>query len=64
MKDITKRALRYIKNTGEGATKENFMEDHDPIGEILWSELIGLVLIDENGKIHLTEAGKQELINL
>lgn len=64
MNDTTKHALRYVKYADGNATKKHFIEDHDPIGEVLWSALTGLVWLDENDKILLTEAGKQELINL
>ena len=32
-------ALRYIQNAGIGATKRNFLEDHEPIGRLLLKDL-------------------------
>lgn len=56
-------ALKYVKNTGGGANKDNFIEDWEPIGEELWAALYtdGLVRIDGNGMIYATTAGLLEL---
>lgn len=53
------KALEYVKNTGGGATKENFIDDWEPIGETLWTGLFtdGLVRINADGKIYLTALG-------
>ncbi len=60
--------LRYVKNTNGGATKANFIEDHEPIGNSLWINLSdewheghGYITIDSGGKIALTEKGKKAL---
>lgn len=55
--------LQYVKNTGGGATKQNFFEDWEPIGEMAWNALErdGLVLEGENGKIYTTAAGEAAL---
>ena len=54
-------ALQYVKNTNGGATKENFFDDHDPIGKMLWKDISGMVMEDENGKIWLTKFGQEVL---
>ena len=59
MNAFHKRALQYVKNTNGGATVEHFFEDHEPIGDKLWAELLsqGFVTIDGNGRIALTDDG-------
>lgn len=56
-------ALEYVRNTGGHATVDHFVEDHEPIGQQLWSMLLdrGLVMVDERGAIIPTEAGMAEL---
>lgn len=56
-------ALRYVQNTGLGATPVNFMEDHNPVGAQLWREITnkGYAEVDINGKIYLTNAGRKVL---
>jgi hypothetical protein len=51
--DPLQRALEYVGNTARRATLANFLEDHSPIGEKLWSELLSRALahIDESGHI-------------
>lgn len=63
MNDFIKRCLRYVKNAGEGATADRFIEDHAPIGERLYLELIvgGWIKEDETNHIYLTESGKEAL---
>jgi len=55
-------ALQYVKNTNGGATKDNFVEDHEPVGEWLWHELVsqGWVATTDD-RIHLTPPGEQAL---
>ena len=54
------RALEYIQNTNYGATLEDFKVDWEPIGNILWKDLLEdkLVLITNAGKVALTPQGK------
>ena len=54
-------ALQYVKRTGGGATKANFIDDHEPIGELLWGDISGMVREDHNGRIWLTGRGELEL---
>lgn len=61
MSNIHTKALQYVKNTNGGATKAIFVDDHEPIGLLLWSQLAGKIRADENGIIWLTEAGEDEL---
>ena len=63
MNDMQKQALRYVKNTGGGATKEHFVEDHEPIGDLLWNEIFtqGWVTSNNDGKIILTHLGEEAL---
>jgi hypothetical protein len=54
-------ALKYVWNTGGGATKDNFDEDHDPIGNYLWEDLAGAGFVEvRNDKIYLTDSGLEE----
>ena len=57
------QALQYVKNTNGGATKAHFMDDHKPIGPMLWDDLssAGYVRTDKNGRIFLTEEGDAAL---
>jgi hypothetical protein len=57
--ELEQRALEYVRNTGGGATKAHFMEDHEPIGARVWDVLVnaGFVSVDEYGRIRPTDAG-------
>lgn len=61
MNKMTKNALQYVKNTNGGATKKKFIEDHEPIGKMLWDDLRGMIREDDHGRIWLTEAGDTAL---
>jgi hypothetical protein len=59
-----RRVLQYVKNTGGGATRAHFIDDHEPIGERLWRRYFeddGLITIDSAGHIFLTRAGADAL---
>lgn len=60
---MERKALEYVRNTGGGATRDHFIDDHEPIGEVLWDRLsdAGLAGIDGDDRICLTDAGKKEL---
>lgn len=62
MNSNMKRAAQYVRNTNGGATLTTFIEDHEPIGEILWTSLAkyGYVRIVGN-KVVLTERGAAAL---
>ena len=57
MKRHHEQAIRYVHNTNGGATLANFIEDHEPIGQQLWDELLAerLVRIDEKGKVQMSK---------
>ena len=55
------RALQFVKNSGGYATKENFIDDHEPVGEWLWRDLAGYIEVNYDGKIFLTKAGHDAL---
>lgn len=63
MNNSTVSALQYIKNTNGGATRDIFVEDHEPIGEMLWRDAYDLELVDinSNGFVVLTEKGEKVL---
>lgn len=56
-------ALRYIQNTHLGATPVHFIEDHNPVGAMLWREVTskGYAEVNLDWKIHLTNAGSKVL---
>jgi hypothetical protein len=56
---MLRRALEYVRNTGGGATKAHFFEDHEPVGGLLWNDLSnrGLATTDSDGRIKPTEEG-------
>lgn len=60
---LNKAPLQYVRNTNGGATRAHFLEDHEPIGEMLWQGMFnsGLVRQDENGRIFLTDEGNAAL---
>jgi hypothetical protein len=56
--------LQYVKNTNGGATKADFIEDHEPIGHRLWQaycEQVQYIAVDPSGRIYLTPAGAYAL---
>ncbi|WP_433588238.1 hypothetical protein [Pseudomonas koreensis] len=57
MKHHHEQAIRYVRNTNGGATLANFIEDHEPIGQNLWDELMeaGWVCVDEQGKVQISK---------
>jgi len=58
-----RQALQYVRNTNGGATLDNFLEDHEPIGKELWQELRHNLYVfeDMNGRIRLTDSGNAAL---
>jgi len=56
-------ALRYVRDTSNGAIQEHFIGDFEPVGRLLWNDLMdkGLIEIREDNRIHLTRAGVAEL---
>lgn len=54
------RAIQYIKNTGGNATLADFVEDHEPVGQKLWEDLVqkGMVEI-VNGKVAVKDTDMQ-----
>ncbi len=58
-----KRELEYIKNAGKNAKIEYFVEDFSPIGYRILQHLkdSGLINLDINGNISLSESGEKQL---
>lgn len=59
-------ALQYVKNTNGGATRQNFLDDHEPIGPRLWEVLFeekNFITIDSAGKLFLSADGAAALAN-
>lgn len=56
-----KNALLYVKNTNGGATHSTFVDDHEPIGDMIWKSLYDRELVDINfnGFVVLTEKGEK-----
>jgi len=56
-------ALEYVRNTAGGATLDAFVDDHEPIGTILWRKLTsaGVAEVSPGGRVVLTEKGRQML---
>lgn len=55
-----REVLQYVKNTNGGATKEDFISDHEPIGNYLWVTYHwekSLITIGSDERIYLTQAG-------
>lgn len=63
MTTMEKQALQYVRNTAGGATLDAFMDDHEPIGPLLWRELTdaGLAQVSPGGRVIVTEAGQRLL---
>lgn len=53
--------LQYIVNTGGNATVDGFDDDWEPIGPTLRRELMPEFVVETDGKLALTEAGKAAL---
>lgn len=55
--------LQYVVNTNHGATKADFIEDWEPIGERVWDELWSAELIEFDKKLRvvLTKRGLKYL---
>jgi len=58
-------ALRYVRDTSNGAIQEQFLSDFEsPEGRLLWNDLMDKGLIEvreDNARIQLTLAGVAEL---
>ena len=61
MNNIQKRALEYVENTNGHATRANFIEDHEPIGDRLLEDLNALICENTDGNIILSSLGKAAL---
>ena len=59
MKPYDKQVLQYIVNTGGNVNIAGFDDDWEPIGPKLRSDLMPRYIIEVNGKLQLTEEGKQ-----
>jgi len=60
------QALEYVKNTAGNATVKHFEEDFEPIGGLMWSDLVesNLAFEGEDGYVRLTDAGRKMLQGL
>lgn len=57
-----RQALEYVRNANGGASRENFVEDFEPVGDQLWDELVSRDLVEERaGRIFLSAKGEREL---
>lgn len=66
MSPITTKALKWIDNLGPQATRANFVDDHEPVGATLLTQLWTRGLIDNpnipmTGILALTSAGLKVL---
>jgi len=60
MEPMRLAALEYVIKSNGGATKENFIEDHDPIGEQLWMYFCQKGWVHTlSGRVFITDIGKQ-----
>jgi hypothetical protein len=57
-----KRALEYIRNTGYGATVEQFDDDHEPIGPQLREDLRKFITVNRFGKLDYTTEGMKLMV--
>jgi hypothetical protein len=58
--DLKKRAVEYIRNTGETATIAQFDDDHEPIGPMLRQDIREYFSVVD-GVMKLTDAGRSAL---
>jgi hypothetical protein len=55
-----KQYLRWIRNSNGGYTKETFLEDAEPLGNLLWDTIEKeFLVVIRDGKLYLTEAGNR-----
>jgi hypothetical protein len=60
MNDLMKKAIQYIRNTGETATVAQFDDDHEPIGPSLREDIEKYFTV-EGGVMKLTHLGRAVL---
>ncbi len=53
------KALQYIKNTGGNVTKAIFMDDHEPIGHLLWKDVSPMVDESTEGTLTVNAEGEK-----
>jgi hypothetical protein len=58
MNEAIKQALRYLLNTGEAVTEEQFDDDHAPVGPQLRYDIARYYVV-RDGKMKLTEEGRK-----
>lgn len=60
MNEFDTRVLEYVRNTNGGATKGNFIEDWEPIGDRLFAEYWqnGWITLNEDKRVVLTDIGR------
>ncbi len=65
MNDLHLRALQYIQNTDGRAMLDDFLDDHEPVGTEIWSELTSqrLVYLNSSQMIRLTSRGEETLLH-
>jgi hypothetical protein len=65
MKDVHLRALQYIQNTDGRAMLDDFVDDHEPVGTEIWSQLASqrLVYLDSGQMVRLTRKGEEALLH-
>lgn len=65
MNDVHLRALQYIQNTDGRAMLDDFLEDHEPVGTEIWSQLASqrLVYLNSGQMVRLTSTGEETLLH-
>jgi len=59
MNDNIKRAVEYIRNTGESVNAAQFDDDNEPVGPLLRADVVPKYASpDAQGILKLTDAGR------
>lgn len=61
MNPMHKQALEYVRNAGGNATVASLDDDFEPIGMMLRENLIPMYIEEVDGKLVLTDAGRNAL---
>ena len=59
---MQKDGLLYVRNAAGNATKASFLDDFDPVGGMLLSDITRARLVElVDGRLVLTETGKEAI---
>jgi hypothetical protein len=57
LSDPRHAAVCYVLNASGEVTKEKFLDDHAPLGDLLWDDIHEYLLENEDGTLSLSSMG-------